>query len=94
MPYPFTQVTKKSVRVGFVSDILKQIESYEQLPFTKRWLTDKFSEAKVNYALKQLKQLEVIRDYPPLVERNEGLVSQAEHTLIIDDKVIVTTKIN
>ncbi len=90
----FSQIAKKPVRVDFVRDILKQIESYEMLPFTKRWLTAKFSEPKVNYALKQLEQLEIIRGYPPLVERSEALVSQAEHSVIVDDKIIVTTKLD
>ncbi len=90
----FVQVVKKSVRVGFVRDIMKQIESYQSLPFTKRWLTAKFSKPKVNYALKQLKQLEIIKDYAPLVEKSEGLVSQAEHTVIVDDKIIITTKLD
>jgi len=90
----FAQIVKKPVRVGFVRDILKQIESYKMLPFTKRWLTAKFSEPKVNYALKQLKQFEIIKEYPPLVERSEALVSQAEHSVIVDDKIIVTTKLD
>ena len=90
----FVQIAKKPVRVGFVRDILKQIENYQMLPFTKRWLTAKFSEPKVNYALKQLKQFEIIKEYPPLVERSEALVSQAEHSVIVDDKIIVTTKLD
>ncbi len=90
----FAQINKKPVRVGFVREILKQIESYNMLPFTKRWLTANFSEAKVNYALKQLKQLEIIREYPPLVERTNALVSQAEHSVIVDEKVIITTKLD
>ena len=88
----FSLVGKKSVRIGFVRDILKQIEGYNGLPFTTRWLTKKFSEAQVRYALNQLKQLEILREYPPLVEKNNGLVSQAEHSLLIGDEVIVLTK--
>jgi len=32
--------------------------------------------------------------HPPLADRDKGLVSQAEHTVLVDDegKVIVTTK--
>ncbi|MEA2035881.1 MAG: type II methionyl aminopeptidase [Nanoarchaeota archaeon] len=89
----FSLKEKKSVRVGFVRNILKQIGSYNDLPFTTRWLTSKFSEPQVNYALNQLKQLEILRSYPPLVERSNGLVSQAEHSLLVDDEVIVLTKV-
>src|SRR3989338_11716072 len=69
----FSLVGKKAVRVGFVRNILKQIEGYNGLPFTTRWLTKNFSEAQVRYALNQLKQLDVLRGYPPLVEKQNGL---------------------
>ena len=85
-------IGKKSVRVGFVREILKQIEDYNGLPFTSRWLTKKFSEAQVKFALNQLKQLGILKSFPPLVERSDGLVSQAENSFYIDDEVIVLTK--
>ena len=88
----FSLVGKKPVRIGFVRDILKQIESYNGMPFTTRWLTKKFSEGQVRYALNQLKLLGVLREHPPLVEKSNGLVSQAEHSLLIDDEAVVLTK--
>jgi len=89
----FSLTGTKSVRVGFVRNIQKEIESYNGLPFTTRWITKKFSEAQAGYALKQFKQLGILTEYPPLVERQEGLVSQAEHSLLVDDEVVVLTKI-
>jgi methionyl aminopeptidase len=83
---------KKSVRTGFVRDILKEIEAYNGLPFTKRWLLRKFSEPQINYSLKQLSQLDILREYPPLVERSDGLVSQAENSFYFGKEVIVLTK--
>ena len=91
-PSVFVLKGKKSVRTGFVRNIQKEIDTYEGLPFTKRWLLDKFSEPQVNYALKQLKQLDILQEYPPLVERGEGLVSQAENSFYISDEVIQLTK--
>jgi len=88
----FSLMGKKSVRVGFVRDIQKEIEAYNGLPFTTRWLNKKFSEAQVKFAMNQFKQLDILREYPPLVERQNGLVSQAEHSLLVDDEVIVLTK--
>jgi len=88
----FTLTGKKSVRVGFVRNIQKEIESYQGLPFTTRWLTQKFSQAQVKFALNQLKQLSVLHEYPPLVERSEGLVSQAEHSLYIGDEIEILTR--
>ncbi len=88
----FSLIGKKSVRIGFVRDILRQIEGYNGLPFTTRWLTKNFSEAQARFALNQLKQLGILNEYPPLVEKTNGLVSQAEHSLLVDDEVVVLTK--
>ena len=44
------------------------------------------------YALNQLKLLKVLHEYPPLVEKGNGMVSQAENSFIIDDKVICLTE--
>jgi len=79
----FALINKKPVRNMMARNVLKEIETYNDLPFCKRWLTKKFGIAKVNFALRELKQLEIIRDYPPLVDKAHGLVSQAEHTVLI-----------
>ncbi len=92
-PSVFTLMGKKSVRMGFVRNIQKEIESFNGLPFTTRWLTNRFPENQVKYALNQLKLLGVLHEYAPLVERGKGLVSQAENSFLIDDKVICLTKI-
>lgn len=85
---------KKPVRSPITREILKEIEACEGLPFAKRWLTRKFG-AKANFALRELTQLGIIRQFPPLVEVNKGIVTQAEHSILIDDEgeVIVLTKI-
>ena len=92
-PSVFALEDRKSVRVGFVRNIQKEIEKFQGLPFTTRWISRKFSEAQVRHALNQFKLLGILREYPPLVDKNDGLVSQAEHSFYIDDEVMVTTKI-
>jgi methionyl aminopeptidase len=92
-PSVFMMGLKKSVRMGFVRDIQKEIESYNGLPFTTRWLTSKFSENQVRYALNQIKQLGILHEFPPLVEKQNGIVSQAESSFLIDDKVVCLTKL-
>jgi methionyl aminopeptidase len=83
-PEIFSIVEFKSMRVGFVREILKYIEKkYKMLPFSKRELSDKFSDAQIGYALKQFRELEIVQEYTPLVEKNKGLVSQAEHTVLV-----------
>lgn len=92
-PSVFGLMGKKSARIGFVRNVLKQLDGYNGLPFTTRWLTKNFSAAQVKFAFNQLKQLEILKEYPPLVEKQSGLVSQAEHSLLVDDEVIVLTHI-
>jgi len=88
----YALINKRPVRNLMVRDILKDIESYKGLPFTTRWLTKKFPVGKVTFSLRQLSQLEIIKDYPPLIEQAKGLVSQAEHSVIVKDKPIILTK--
>ncbi len=82
---------KKPVRSSITRAVLKEIEKYNGLPFTTRWLAKKFPLFKVNFALRELLQKESIKKYPPLPEKNHGLISQAEHTVIFKDKPIITT---
>jgi len=89
----FQLIGKKPVRNIFTRQILKELEKFNGLPFCRRWLVEKFSLPKVNFALRELKILEILREYPPLVDKNHGLVSQAEHTLIVKDKPLILTKI-
>lgn len=95
LPTVFMLEHKKPVRNTITRDILEEIETFEDLPFAKRWLTKKFG-VKANFALRQLTQLGMIHQFPPLVEVNKGIVSQAEHSVLIDDEgdVIILTKDN
>lgn len=81
----------KPLRVGFVRDILNYCQQhYKFMPFSRRALLTKFSLPQLNYAFHTLKTSEMLREYPPLVEK--GLVSQAEHSMIVEkDKVRVLT---
>ena len=89
--YSIPQYT--SQRIGFMRDISKFLESnYKQLPFSKRPILQCFSPSQINYVLTQLERLDRLRKYPPLVERQGGMVSQAEHTILLKDKPVVLTK--
>jgi methionyl aminopeptidase len=89
----FSQIDSKPVRSAIARQIMKDIEQYNGLPFTTRWLARKYPLFKVSFALKELLNLGVLKRYPPLPDRNKGLVSQAEHTVLVDDKVRVLTEI-
>jgi methionyl aminopeptidase len=89
----FSQMNRRPVRNPISRDILKAVESYRNMPFTTRWLVKKFPVAKVNYGLRDLQQQGIVYAYPPLPDQSHGFVSQAEHTLIVDDEPIVTTRL-
>jgi len=89
----FAMVRKKPVRNIFTRQVLAEVLKYKDLPFTTRWLLRKFPAIKVNFALKEMLNLGVIRDYPPLLDQNKGIVTQAEHTLMVtDDGCEILTK--
>ena len=65
---------------------------YNGLPFCKRWLVKRgISPFKVSFALKQLEVSNSVKSYPVLREREGKKVAQAEHTIIVMEKPIITT---
>ena len=82
----------KNVRSG--RDILNYVmKEYKSLPFARKWLLKKFSGFKLNFGLRILEKEEIVLHYKQLVERSNGLVSQAENTIIVKDKPVVLTKV-
>ena len=85
-------VNPKSIRSGReVLDFI--IEEYKTLPFHRSWILEKFGEFKTNFALRILEKDGILHNYPQLVERSNGIVSQAEHTVMVDDRPRIMTKI-
>lgn len=93
IPTVFELAGRKPVRNPITRQVLKEIDEYEHLPFCTRWLTRKFGP-KAKLALRDMEQLGMLHMHPPLGDRDRGMISQAEHTVLIDDEgnVIVTTK--
>ncbi|MBI2142508.1 type II methionyl aminopeptidase [Candidatus Woesearchaeota archaeon] len=90
-PSVFMMAADKPIRDAASRQVLAEIRNYEGLPFTTRWLTRKFPAFKVGFALRQLSSLGIIQQFPPLVEKRHGLVSQAEHTVLVMEKPAVLT---
>jgi methionyl aminopeptidase len=60
------------------------VKNFGMLPFAERWVRKEFkSRLLVSAALKELLQNHFIRGYPVLREVSRGLVSQAEHTILV-----------
>lgn len=91
-PTVFSMKTSPRMRLGFVAEIVKTIESYNGLPFTTRWLTEKFSIPQVEFAITKLLQQDSLTAYPPLVEASNGIVSQSEHSIIVGEKIKILTE--
>ena len=90
-PTLFSVKERKPVRSPMTRAVLKDLEAYNGLPFTLRWIVKKHGLGKASFALRELKNMGVLREYPPLPDRAHGIVSQAEHTVIVKDKPVITT---
>jgi len=92
-PTVFMAVNKKPVRSSFAREVLKTIEQYNGLPFALRWLTRKHGIGKTKFAIRELLNAGIIKGYPPLPDVKHGLISQAEHSVLVFDKPIVITRL-
>ncbi len=94
-PQIFSVKEFKPMRIGFARNIMKYIQTnFKTLPFSKRNLLQRFSEAQINFTFKQLKNQEAIKEHTPLQEVQGGLVSQHEHSVaIVDGEVIILTSL-
>ena len=82
----------KAVRDVNAKKILTHIiEKYKTLPFSALQISHKFPNYKL--ALLLLEKDGVLHHYPQLPEVSNSIVSQTEHTVIIKDKPIVTTRV-
>ena len=90
----FRYIMDKPVRLTEARNILAMArDEYNSLPFAKRWLYKKFSPIKVSLALRQLGMVEALEEYPVLKEIDNKPIAQSEHTIIVQDKPIVTTRV-
>ena len=80
---------ERSVRDRTARQVLAEVtERYRTLPFATRW----FDVPRAEMAVRRLEQQGVLHGYPVLKETTGGLVSQAEHTVIVtEDGCEVTT---
>lgn len=82
----------KNIRSPLAREVLKIItKEYITLPFCSRWIVKKIG-TKALIALSQLERNGNIYNFPQLIETSHAKVSQTEHTILIDDETIITTK--
>jgi len=85
--YKLEQV--KGIRDAIARKLLEYIASeYKTLPFCSRWLIKKFgSKAKIGLIF--LEKEDIINQYPQLIEKGKGKVSQSETSVLVLDKTEV-----
>ncbi len=85
---------KKPTRMQESRRILQMAEQdFNGLPFAKRWLERNINKLKLNLALRELVNSKSLYQYPVLKEKENGLVAQFEHTMVVTENgVIVTTR--
>jgi len=83
----------RNVRGRTERKLLGEIKNFKGLPFTTRWISEFGGRQKM--AMQKLVKSGVVESYDVLKDREDGLVAQAEHTVLIgvdDGDNIVTTK--
>lgn len=92
--YRFLKRPKRQIKMRLRS-VLEQIRrEFDGLPFSPRWLEKKMSPESIMPAIKDLARKNLIQGYSLLMEADDGLVSQMEHTVIVHgDHAEVTTKV-
>jgi methionyl aminopeptidase len=71
---------------------MKINKNFNTLPFAERWCKDILPNTDVSISLRKLLLTGCIKQYPQLIDADKGVVTQAEHTVIIhEDGCEVTT---
>ncbi len=76
----YSVISSKPVRMKMAREILSEVEKYRTLPFAKRWLSNPRE-----IIISKLVREGVLRAYPVLTEIKKEPVSQAEHTVIVEE---------
>jgi len=88
----FMLESDRNVRDSEARKLLKFVkENYSTRPFCKRWL-EKEGFKRLDFSLNLLVKEEILHNFPVLIERGKKPVSQAEHSILINDNVEVLTK--
>ncbi|ACS90554.1 Methionine aminopeptidase [Thermococcus sibiricus MM 739] len=89
----YMYIRDRPVRLPQARTLLSYVKkNFSTLPFAYRWVQNLMPEVQLKLALIQLEKVGAFYGYPILKEIKGGIVSQAEHTVIVEeDGVLVTT---
>lgn len=94
-PTIFSFVSERPIRSPLARALIEKILSFHKLPFAIHDLIDgSLSLTEIKQGIEELLQAGILLGYPPLVEEGQGLVAQAENSVLIDSfgKVFITTR--
>ena len=91
--FNFRLVNEKPVRNLHARKLMKYIsQEFRTLPFSQRWLYNKFNNLEVAVGMNNLLREKVVQNYGILPEKKKGMVAQFEHTIRVGDKVLTRVK--
>ncbi len=90
----FSLISRKPTKDKDLDSFITYLwDRYKTLPFAIRWLVKDYDESILRNMIGYLIKKKNVRSYPILVEGNNKVVSQAEHTFfIMDDSSYIITK--
>ncbi|MBU0586704.1 type II methionyl aminopeptidase [Candidatus Micrarchaeota archaeon] len=89
----FSLINPKPLRMPQTRKIQEEIaEKYLFMPFAQRWLDKTNSRLAVGTALKEMISQRILASYPVLKDSGNGIVTQAEHTVLVAEEPIILTK--
>lgn len=88
----FALTNPRPVRNQYARKAMKFLEPREGMPFSLHYLAKELGIGPAKFAMRELLLAEAAEQFPPLIEVRGGIVSQAEHSVIIADKPIIFTK--
>jgi methionyl aminopeptidase len=84
--YIYRFMTVKGAPTGDAEKLADYIQNtYRGLPFTPRWLVERFGEETITETFKELVRRKCVVGYPVLVEASGSVVAQAEHTILVTE---------
>jgi methionyl aminopeptidase len=94
-PSIFSFQVERPIKSEIGQILIKKIKSFQGLPFAIHdLLSSDIPLMAVELGIFELLNAGIIAGYPPLVEQGQGLVAQAENSILVDNrgKVFVTTR--
>lgn len=91
VPAIFALAASLPVKTPLARSLLAKIREFNGLPFAVHDLMgDQWSIEELKTGVDELSRIGVIRGYGPLIEEAHGMVAQAENSVLVDDKGVVS----